>query len=243
MKTNKWAVRSWVAVVSILATSGVSAGPVVWTDWTSLTNGTTNPASSATGTMGSIGVTVRATNVMNGVSQLQGPGGNCVNTNQSTANTNFWVEPNPNDRPYTGGTVSNGPTPCEQIGLNSANSLTVTFSSAVDVLYMALLSVGQGGLAVTYDFSSAFSIDSEGQGFWGNDSTDGVLGANDTLTMREFHGVLRFAAPVTSFTVTTGAENWQAFTFGMAVPEPGSLALVGVALLGAGAASRRRKAA
>ena len=39
---------------------------------------------------------------------------------------------------------------------------------------------------MTYDFDRSFVIDSEGAGYWGNDATDGLIGAGDTLTMREF---------------------------------------------------------
>ena len=45
------------------------------------------------------------------------------------------------------------------MGLNTATSITISFTSAVDTLYMALVSVGQPSVQVTYDFDRSFAID------------------------------------------------------------------------------------
>ena len=41
---------------------------------------------------------------------------------------------------------------------------------------MGLLTSANPAYLVTYDFDKAFVINSEGQGYWGNDTTNGVFG-------------------------------------------------------------------
>lgn len=198
-----------------------AAVTVNWTDWTAI------GAAGATGSMGGVGVTATATS-----GSIGGP-------SQTACGTNYWTQPNLADPAYTGGTVDNAPTACEQVGLYTPVSVTLTFSAAVDRIYLALLSVGQPSLTVTYDFDRAFVLDSDGIGYWSSNVAGGyVLGAGDTLAMNEFHGVLAFDGPLTSLSFSTSpSEYWHAFTVGWAsaaepVPEPGTLALLAGVLLG-----------
>lgn len=222
----------YLASLAVMLLPAASHADIVtWTDWTEI------GGAAAIGDLGGISVTASASGAsMDGVSQ-------------TGCGTNYWTEPNASDPAYTGGTADNAPTACEQVGLNSAVTVNVTFGSSLDNLYMALLSVGQPNVTVTYDFDTEFTVDSDGVGYWSfaNGGAPGpyVLGAGDTISMNEFHGLLRFDGPISSLSFTTSPnENWHAFTFGTvtSVPEPGTLALLGAGLIGMGFA-RGRKAA
>ena len=168
MSRGRVVLGALLAATSHLMIGIASAAPVTWTDWTAIST------SAASGNMGGVTVGVTANS-----GSMNGP-------SQTACGTNWWTQPNPSSPAYTGGSVSNAPTACEQVGLNTPVSITVSFSSAISNLYMALLSVGQQSVTVTYDFDTPFTIDSEGQGFWGDGTF--TTGAGDTLAMSEFHG-------------------------------------------------------
>lgn len=198
------------------------AGVIEWTDWESATAGVSGTAS---GNLGGIDVSFS---------------GNIAFA-QTGSGINYWTEGTP--APYTGNAVvDNAPTAAEMIAMNAGLSTqTILFSEAVTDPIMAIVSMGQLGVPVTYDFDTAFTVLSEGRGYWGDGTY--TLGADDTLTGRELHAVIQFSGTFTSLSWTTlQPEHWHGFTFGMgeqtSVPEPGSLALL---LAGLFAFAGRRK--
>jgi hypothetical protein len=202
-----------------------SAVTIDWVDWTTATVGTTT--GTAQGTAPSNGVTVSytgqvfSTTTTNGSFPSYGPAGT-----------------------FSGGTVSNAPSPHDIIGLTGGTSTgtnTITFSTAVVNPVMAIWSLGQGGVPATFVFSASepFSIQSGGPSAEFGGST--ITQAANVVSGVEGNGTIQFAGTFTSLTWTNPVfENWYGFTLGIAgtgggtpsVPEPSSWLLLGLALTG-----------
>lgn len=208
----------------ILVTTAWLIGPgigqadqVKWVDWTAAGGGV------ATGT--AAGVTVTYTGQLSPVAQTSGGG------------TNFWAS---NSSTYTSSPTVDNPPPDSDIirltGGGGTGTFNLSFSQLVHNPVMAIMSMGQGGIPVTYDFDAPFDVLNFGPGHFG----DGPLTelAGDVLEGREGHGIIQFQGSFSSisWTVPT-AEFWHGFT--LAVPEPSVLGVLGIGL--AGLASRRRR--
>jgi hypothetical protein len=209
------------------AMSTAQALPVNWADWTS---GTVGTAGSAQGQFLTPAGTV-AISYSGEVAFLQ---------TGAASDTNFYSP----TVPYLSAIVDNAPTPREMIALSNATSKTLNFSTAVDNLFFAVVSLNGNG----YRFNSDFEIVSTGCGYWGCGTLSKVDLGNGQFQLNgtgEPHGVIRFTGAVSSITWTSLTnEYWNGFTvgtYGIAapVPEPASYALMALGLLGVGAAARR----
>jgi len=209
----------FLAACAVSTFAVAHADTIAWTNWSSATSGTPG---SATGTIGSINVTY---------------------TGQTSGLTNVpsWTPAST----FTGGVVGNAPphTPTIQLEGGSPITETIAFSSTVVDPIFAIWSLGQPGLAASFDFSSK-----SGQPFnvlGGGPSAEfggsALTAVGSAVRGSEGNGLVQFMGSFDSITFTTpNFENYYAFTVGYdatltpgtpgTVPEPATISLFGLGL-------------
>lgn len=218
-----------LALMAVGAT-GAHATFFDYVDWTSRTSTT------ATGTIASAlygTITVDYTGKLESPTQLSG-------------GTNYWNSSNVAATTYNSPTVQNRPLSSDILVITGENAEpltlhTIKFSRKIDRIAMPIVSVGQGGVPVTYAFGQSFFIASQGVGHWGGDASSFTQSGNN-LTGREAHGTIVFDNVDTISFTASPSEFWHGFTVGVnsePVPEPFTLGLGAMGLLGA---MRRRRA-
>lgn len=237
-----------------LAGLSAQAAPIFWTDWQT-SDTSTGFVGDGTITTGTASINVRYTN----------PQG--IGFYDTGAGTDYWTGGSGATSPYTSGAVDNRPTGSDIIALRYRGSQTLQFSQTVANPVFAFVSLNGNGYAFDQDFEllSLGGVDGNACGYWGCGGASKVVvdlgGGNFEYQLNsnnvggtEPHGALRFLGAFDTLNWRSSSDEfWNGFTVGVqgtaaevfppnGVPEPDSMALLGLGLF-ALAAMRKNKVA
>ena len=213
-----------------------AAQAVYWADWTQRTFSNATTPGTASGLINVNGTTVNVsyTGEVNSATQVSG-------------GTNYWTSQR---QSYLGGVLTDAaPISSDVIGFDGGRGFTSTlaFSSVIENPIFSFVSVGRSGIPVTLTFDTPFEIVAQGPGFFG---TGTLVKNGNSITGVEGNGTIRFLGTYSQVSWTSGqnGEFFGGLTMGIqgiggpqsTVPEPATVGLVGLGLVGVAAGARRR---
>lgn len=226
-----------LALACVVAAAPARADTYYYVDWTSA-----DPAAGTASGVINVPGSVNPVTVNFSATFEDGSPGSLYFAQTDGAGTNFW---NPST-PYISASVSNAPPDSDILALVGGQNqiYTVALSEPIKDPIMAIVSLGQPGLFVDYDFNAPFTIVSQGVGYWGGGPNNLQQLPGDVLRGNEGHGTIRFNGTFATFSWEVPVpETWHGFTFGIrtteaiepdAVPLPASLWMALSVLAGLG---------